>query len=190
MVDYYQENFFDYHRETFSVDSSFYLNSFAARLPEGASILDVGCGSGRDLLWLKKRGFQVAGLERSAGLAALARENAGCKVIEGDFETYDFRGVDVDAILASGSLVHIPHGHFSKVIRNIQRALVRNGWIYISLKKGSGVRTDSTGRVFYLWEDVELQAVFKDLNFKLLHSSCTRSLLKTTDRWLGYVLQA
>jgi len=39
----------------------------------------VGCGSGRDLLWMKKQDFDVIGFERSPGLAELARENAGCE---------------------------------------------------------------------------------------------------------------
>jgi len=34
---------------------------------------ELGCGSGRDLLWLKNRGFHVIGFERSPGLAELCR---------------------------------------------------------------------------------------------------------------------
>ncbi len=69
----------------------------------------MGCGSGRDLLWLKERGFKVMGFERSEGLAELARKNSGCEVIEGDFETFDFSPLSFDAVIASGSLVHVPH---------------------------------------------------------------------------------
>ncbi|MGA9179151.1 MAG: methyltransferase domain-containing protein, partial [Desulfobacterales bacterium] len=81
MSDYYQKNYTAYHEKTFSIDPSSFLTPLAQRLPPEAFILDVGCGSGRDLLWMKKRGFEVIGFERSEGLAELARNNADCEVI-------------------------------------------------------------------------------------------------------------
>ena len=108
MTDYYQENYNAYHEKTFSIDPSSFLEPLARRLPTEAFILDVGCGSGRDLLWMKKRGFEVIGFERSPGLAELARENAGCEVIEADFETYDFSATMVDAVIIVGSVAPEP----------------------------------------------------------------------------------
>ena len=116
MKDFYSKNYKQYHERTFSVDPSPFLSPFIRALPKGASILDVGCGSGRDLLWLKKRGFKVAGLERSAGLAELARKNSGCEVLECDFETFDFSQLSFDAVISSGSLVHISHEKFQHPI--------------------------------------------------------------------------
>ena len=103
MSDFYQNNYRAYHEKTFSIDPSSFLEPFASHLAEDSLILDVGCGSGRDLLWLKNRGFKVIGFERSKGLAELARENVGCEVIEGDFETFDFSTLSVDAIILINS---------------------------------------------------------------------------------------
>jgi len=89
--DYYEDNYYQaYHEKTFLIDPTSFLEPFVESLHEGSLILDAGCASGRDLLWLKNRGFNVIGFEKSEQLARLARENAGCKVIEGDFEAYDF----------------------------------------------------------------------------------------------------
>ena len=88
--DFYQKKYKAYHEKTFSIDPSSFLEPLVKKLPAEAFILDVGCGSGRDLLWIKKQGFEGIGFERSLGLAQLARENVGCEVIDGDFETYDF----------------------------------------------------------------------------------------------------
>jgi len=74
MSDFYQKNYKAYHEKTFSIDPSSFLEPLARRLPAEAFILDVGCGSGRDLLWMKKRGFDVIGFERSPELAELAIE--------------------------------------------------------------------------------------------------------------------
>lgn len=65
MPDYYHINPQTYHQNTFSIDPAPFLTPLADRLPAGSLVLDVGCGSGRDLCWMKSKGFRVMGLERS-----------------------------------------------------------------------------------------------------------------------------
>ncbi len=189
MENYYQTNFNAYHKRTFFVDPSLFLNPFVNELPQNASILDVGCGSGRGLLWLKNQGFQVTGFEQSPGLADLAAKHAACEVIEGDFETFDFTSFSFDAILASGSLVHVPHNRLSQVLGNIKHALKQNGIFYISLKQGDTFKTDQTQRIFYLWQAAELKRLFSTLNLDVFHVSSTESVMNSKDLWLGYVLK-
>ena len=189
MSNFYQENYKAYHEKTFSIDPSSFLKPLAGRLPPEAFIMDVGCGSGRDLLWMKKRGFEVIGFERSPGLAELARENAGCEVIEADFETYDFSAIMVDAVMIVGALVHIPHDRFREVFRNITAALSENGSVLLTLKEGEGSRKDSGGRFFYLWQDDEAQELFDDLGFKVCDFSKSVSKTGSGEVWMSYVLK-
>ncbi len=188
MPDYYQENYNAYHEKTFLIDPSSFLEPLAQRLPAEAFILDVGCGSGRDLLWMKKQGFDVIGFERSPGLAELARDNAGCEVIEGDFETYDFSSILVDAIIAIGALVHVPHERFSKVFENITSAISDNGSVLITLKEGSGSRTDPDNRAFYLWQDQKAREMFDTLGFEVRDFSTSISKTGSGDVWMSYIL--
>jgi len=188
MSDYYQKKYKAYHEKTFSIDPSSFLSPLAQRLPPEAFVLDVGCGSGRDLLWMKKRGFDVIGFERSPGLAELARDNAACEVIEGDFESYDFSSALVDAIMLVGALVHVPHQRFSNVFQNITSAISDNGSVLITLKQGSGDRTDSDGRIFYLWEESKTREVFDTLGFKVCDFSTSVSKTGSGDVWMSYVL--
>jgi cyclopropane fatty-acyl-phospholipid synthase-like methyltransferase len=104
-------------------------------LNPGATILDVGCGSGRDLLWFKQRGFNVIGLERSGGLAKLAGENTGSQIIEADFEKYDFSQLSADAIALVGAIVHIPHNKMPEVLTSITRALKKDSNILLIRQK-------------------------------------------------------
>ncbi len=58
-------------------------------LPEGNSILDVGCGTGRHSIELAKRGYIMTGVDISGGMLEEARkaaENAGVRLnlVKGD----------------------------------------------------------------------------------------------------------
>lgn len=190
MTDYYQTHFHDYFNRTVFVDSAVFLKPFTQMLRPGASILDIGCGSGRDLLWLKRQGFSPTGFERSPGLADLARRHSGCRVMEGDFETFDFSPCSFDAILASGSLVHVPHHRIADVLKNIQPALAPGGVFYLSLKQGEGAFADSLGRTFYFWRDLELRTIFLQIRMKAVFFSVSPSALNSPDLWLSYILEA
>jgi SAM-dependent methyltransferase len=188
MQDFYQKNYQAYHEKTFSIDPTSFLAPLAKRLPAEAFILDVGCGSGRDLLWMKKQGFDVIGFEKSPELAELARDNAGCEVIEGNYETYDFSLIQVDAILLVGVLVHVPHEGFSKVFQNITSAISDDGLVLITLKDGSGDLKVPDGRTFYLWEDPKAREMFDTLGFKVCDFSSSVSKTGSGAVWMSYVL--
>ena len=186
MKDYYQENHKQYHAQTFDIDPASFLTPLVRCLTPGSSILDVGCGSGRDLRWLKDRGFRPTGFERSSGLVALAREHSGCSVLEGDFEGYDFSCMEVDAILLVGALVHVPHERFSKILSNIAQALNPEGHVLLTLKEGVKTGDGGGDRVFYLWKDGVLRAVFETLNLTVVDFSRAISKIRKSDVWLGY----
>ena len=189
MFDYYQKNFKEYHKKTFNIDPSSFLLPLSEKLSPGACILDIGCGSGRDLLWFRQRKFEVVGFERSHGLACLARKNVGCEVIEGNFRTYDFSRLSVDAIMLVGALVHLPHSKVPAVLNSISRALKGEGIIFLSLKKGAGNISDSQGRVFYLWNDGELRGLFQKLGLDVIEYFQQASMIGTDEVWIGYVLK-
>lgn len=84
------KQFFDAHAPI-SGDNVFTNNTLAEvdflievlELPEGASVLDVGCGTGRHSIELANRGYAAAGLDLSAAMlarAAAAAEAAGVQV--------------------------------------------------------------------------------------------------------------
>ena len=189
MKDFYQKSYKAYHEQTFNIDPSSFLDPLVKNLPEGKFILDVGCGSGRDLCWLKQRGFKVMGFERSKGLAKLTRKNANCRVIEGEFEVYNFSDLPMDAIILVGSLVHIPHEKFQPIFKNITSGLSIGKKVLITLKRGKGTFTDDQKRIFYLWLDQDLRVVFEKLGFKILDFKQQLSKVRADDIWLGYVLE-
>jgi len=186
---YYRTRFRDYDRKTFSIEPTSFLEPLAGRLHPGATVLDVGCGSGRDLLWFQKRGFTVVGLERSAGLADMARSRVGCRVIVGDFEQFEFSVLTFDALLMVGALVHLPHPRMPAALQSIASAARKNGHLLVTLKRGVGRRVDSEGRIFYLWENSRLREVFRNGRLQVERFFEQPSIAGTGDIWLGYVLR-
>jgi ubiquinone/menaquinone biosynthesis C-methylase UbiE len=45
-------------------------------LPVGATVLDVGCGTGTDARWLERQGHRVVGIDASPGMVREARRSA------------------------------------------------------------------------------------------------------------------
>src|ERR1700730_2933258 len=95
---YYERHSAEYAASTASISMAAFANRFAALLPMNTSVLDVGCGSGRDLRVVSALGLSCTGLDLSPMLASRAASYSSCRVIVGDmralpFEDSSFGGV-------------------------------------------------------------------------------------------------
>jgi SAM-dependent methyltransferase len=187
--DFYETQFLQYRNRTVNIDPSPFLALLTRHLQKGSTVLDIGCGSGRDLLWLKKRGYHPMGFERSSSLAGLAGRHADCPVIQGDFTTFDFSVFQCDAILLIGALVHLQRTDFAPTLARIVRAVRGGGLIYLTLKEGVGEAQNKDGRIFTLWNHEDLEEIFEILGFKILDFFRNLSSLDQKDIWLGYLLK-
>lgn len=189
MISFYEDHHNEYFSATAQLDPSPFLTPFIEKLSPEATILDVGCGSGRDLRWLANQGFKPTGFEFSPGLARLARAFSDQHVIEGDFTNYAFPTLRFDAILLIGALVHLEHNKFSTVFLHICQALEENGLVLLSMKEGQGQHTSQDGRIFSLWQPERLEEVLYASNFEILDFSRAGSALQKEDIWLSYILK-
>ncbi|WP_462323757.1 class I SAM-dependent methyltransferase [Desulfoplanes sp.] len=178
-----------YFRATRNIDPSSFLAPLEERLPPVSRILDIGCGSGRDLKWLSERGHQPVGIERSQGLARLARNHSGCPVIRADFSDFDFSRIRAQGVVLVGALVHVEPETLPGILARIFTSLLPGGHGLLTLKQGHGTRTHSDGRTFVLWQDDDLRKIFRDLGLIVVDARTQVSRLRPEDLWLGYVLQ-
>lgn len=190
MGDFYEQNYQTYHQATFNINPAPFLSPLTNFLPVAATILDLGCGSGRDILWLQKRGYRVTGFERSPSLAELARKNSGCEIIEGDFTNFDFSPMSFDALISVGSLVHVEQDQLITALESISEALKPCGHMLITFKEGKGSSSMPDGRVFILRQQSQLEEIFQNLSFSIIDFSRQVSRIRENDVWLGYVLKA
>lgn len=95
----------EYHRQVLPVLDRLLLS----RLPAGASILDVCCGTGKFTAGVKRRGFSVAGIDASAAMLAYARQNApGVDFTLADVRSFSIPGKFHGAYSIFESLNHLP----------------------------------------------------------------------------------
>ncbi len=86
------------------------------KLPAGAGILDMGCGTGRHTVGLAGQGFRVTGVDISGGMLALAQasaDEAGVEIelVESDARDFVFhRRFDAAICLCEGSLCLLGSG--------------------------------------------------------------------------------
>ena len=72
------------------------------------SILDLGCGPGRDLATFRDLGHEAVGLDGSESFVQMARTHSGCEVFHQDFLQLSLPCKRFDGIFANASLFHVP----------------------------------------------------------------------------------
>ncbi len=154
---YYDKNAGAFANGTADIEFSEMQDMFLAELKEGASILDFGCGSGRDTRYFLQKGYRVTALDGSAELCRIAEEKTGISVIQMDFNDFDEQD-QYDGIWACSSILHLPKRELKNVLVHMEKALHNDGIIYTSFKYGdfSGMRngryfTDFTEDIFKMF---------------------------------------
>lgn len=80
-IDYYDKNAEKYAKDTLFADISPAIEKFLSYVLPGGHIFDIGCGSCRDSVTFRCRGFDVTPMDASKELCELARKNFGFDVL-------------------------------------------------------------------------------------------------------------
>ena len=101
------------------------------------TILDFGCGPGRDLKAFKTLGHRAIGLDGTAGFAAMARQDSGCEVLHQDFLALDLPAGYFNGIFANASLFHVPTQELPRVLGQLHATLKPGGVLFSSNPRGN-----------------------------------------------------
>jgi SAM-dependent methyltransferase len=118
------------------------------------TILDFGCGPGRDLKVFADRGHIAIGLEGAAPFAAMAREHSGCEVWQQDFLKLDLPEHRFDGVFANASLFHVPSQELPRVLLELHATLRPGGVLFSSIPRGSNEEGWNGGR-YGAYHDLE-----------------------------------
>ena len=91
------------------------------------TILDFGCGPGRDLKAFTELGHLATGLDGAAHLAAMARAYSGREVWQQDFLKLDLPDNHFDGVFANASLFHVPSQELPRVLLELRACLKPGG---------------------------------------------------------------
>lgn len=106
-------------------------------LPEGADILEIGCGSGVPTTQRLARRFQVTGVDLSAQQIKLARQHMPeATFIHADMTALNFPSASFDGVAAFYAITHVPREQHEGLLRSIARWLRPGGLFMASMGVG------------------------------------------------------
>ncbi|MCI8949300.1 MAG: methyltransferase domain-containing protein [Lachnospiraceae bacterium] len=153
-IDYYNKYAANVFENTVELDTEDTIREFLALLEEGDTILDLGCGSGRDSLIFYELGYDVTPLDGAEEMCRLAEVHTGLDVLQMTYEEMEFDGA-FDGVWAYQSLIHIPKEELPGIFKRVAKALEEDGIFFLSMKLG-----DSDGfrgeRYFNAFSEKEL----------------------------------
>ena len=160
----------------------------AIQVPAPYTLLDFGCGPGRDLKTFKDLGHQPTGLEGAAALAAMARAHSGCPVLEQNFLALDLPSAHFDGVFANAVLFHLPSQSVPRVLEQLCATLKPGGVLFSSNPRGEGQEGWSGERYasyhdWPVWRAYLLAAGFSEV----LHYYRPAGLPREQQPWLASV---
>ena len=189
-INYYNKYTKSFIQTTRSVDFTNIQNKFLSYLPSGASILDFGCGSGRDTKYFLKRNYNVTAIDGSEEICKEASKYTGIKVKQMLFEELNDQNI-YDGIWACSSILHLAYGELEDVFIKMARALTSHGILYTSFKYGTA-EGERNGRYFTDMTEEKMDKLLKDVNlFDILEMWVTSDVRpgRAEEKWLNMILR-
>jgi len=179
----------EWHGRTYRIP--LHLQIWIKHLPPRSPVLDMGCGPGQDSRYLRRRGFQVVGLDRTGPFLQVARRRSPrLPLVQADIEHLPFSPNTFAGIWAAASLIHLPQSALKKVLRQI-RIRTRPGGVFAATclhGKGEGFLPDQwiPGRYVRQWLKPELEDIIQQTGWDII-SLQTVTNRERKGRWLNLI---
>jgi SAM-dependent methyltransferase len=118
------------------------------------TILDIGCGPGRDLKVFVELGHIAVGLDGAPRFAQMAREYSGCEVWQQDLLALELPLARFDGVFANAVLFHVPSQELPRVLVQLHGTLKPGGVLFSSNPRGNNEEGWSRGR-YGAYHDLE-----------------------------------
>lgn len=164
-----------------------FVNNIEQHIPNSKNIkvLDVGSGSGRDLMYGQTFGYDMYGIEFPDGFLALLEKlyqggKIKNKVKKCDMRRMDFKDGFFDVVRHNATLLHMPviwKGYtIDKALEETHRILRKGGLMQVLVKAGDpGLSIHDTkeglgARIFQFFQMDLLHEIIQRNGFEILHS--------------------
>jgi tellurite methyltransferase len=140
----------DLRREFGDIDIYLFDQLHRGRIAEGMKVLDAGCGAGRNLVYLHRRGFDIWGTDGDERAITAARAQAAILApsLPADrfrvepVERMSFENETFDVVISS-AVLHFASDeeHWDAMLREMWRVLKRGGFFFARLATDIGHET-------------------------------------------------
>lgn len=167
-----------------------YLEQIASAFNDCVSVLDVGCGTGRDCLHLLRTGKEAVGVDPSAEMLAEARsvfQSVGVdhseRLLEASLpKLTPINDSAFDGVLCVGVLMHLSEEEMFDAVYGLKRVLRHGGVLLVSIPESRpGIdpesHRDASGRLFTDLSSDKLQLLFERVGFRIEKSFSTADSL-------------
>lgn len=188
MSNYYDVNAKEYIESTINCDMSFHYQKFLKYLPKTGKILDVGFGSGRDMVYFKSLGYDVEGIDTSLEFVKNMMEQGFDVKLESACEINN--SDEYDGIWACASLLHIKRDELEEVIIRCINALKENGILYCSFKYGDK-EVEKDNRYFNFINEEIIEKISKRCNIEIIEIYKSTDVRKDRNKeeWINVIVR-
>ena len=189
-MDFYEKNAKEYIAKTKGTDMSCAYDHFCKYLNTKDRVLDVGCGSGRDLKYFMEKGFLAEGIEPSKAIYHILKKQKDLIVYPVTIQNF-IPAKKYQAVWACASLLHLSNKEIIAFFTHIDTILFPDGIIYVSGKRGIQTGYAKDGRFFLEFTE--------DLLKEILKSNPHLELLETWDSedgngrkeiiWMNFIIR-
>lgn len=175
-IDYYAKNATAIADRYESIENGLAVH-FELAFENGSRVLDIGCGSGRDMAYMGRLGKDVYGIDATPELVERAQElhpELMGRIVHGALPGASLPfGGGFDGVLCSAVLMHIPLEHLTGAAAFIKRCLQPGGRLMYSVPSkridvAEASQRDAAGRLFITDSHARLQEIFVGEGFSLL----------------------
>lgn len=126
------------------------------------SVVEVGCGAGRDGVLLREGGMTYRGLDTSAASVRICA-GMGLDAIQGSARALPFDDDAFDAGWSMSTLMHLPGDGMAEALAELRRVVRPDGIIDIGVwgAERTRQRVDEHGRLFYGRSDDDLMVLLR-----------------------------
>jgi SAM-dependent methyltransferase len=158
-----------------------WLEAFAARVPQGGRVLDLGCGAGDPIAgWFLQRGYDYTGIDYSQPMLDIARQ----KYPAGTWLRQDMRALSLeevfDGVLSWDGSFHLSIEEQRKLIMTLGKVVGQNGVLMLTIghEEGEVLGTVEGEAVYHAslseedYKHTLKEAGFTDMSFTLQDEAC------------------
>ena len=192
-LDHYDRHADDFWRGTRDHDVGQNIEALLQHIEGEApfTILDLGCGPGRDLMAFTEIGHIAVGLEGSARFVEMARAHSGCEVWQQDLLKLDLPAGRFEGVFANAVLFHVPTQELPRVLQELRACLKPRGVLFSSNPRGNNEEGWDRGRYGAYWDLATWRRYLSSAGFdEISHYYRPVGLPRERQPWLATVWRA